>query len=219
MGSRMRSGVVSAALVLAALATLSLHAQDASQPDAVVKADPVHGKAISYTCLGCHGVAGYKNAYPNYSVPELKGQHPEYLVAALKEYRTGERSHFTMHSQAQELSDQDMTDIAAYFSAAPLASAHRDAAQVPPVAGLCVSCHGVDGVGITPLYPTLAGQHADYIVRALEEYQKGARKNLIMATFVAKLTSEQMDAVAEYFAKQQPALQTLPRAYTALSQQ
>jgi cytochrome c553 len=213
MGSRMRLGAISAALVLSALASFGLHAQDVA-----LKADPVRGKAISYTCLGCHGVAGYRNAYPNYSVPELKGQHPEYLVSALKEYRSGERSHFTMHSQAEELSDQDMTDIAAYFSAAPLTSGHRDAAQVPQVAGLCVSCHGADGVGIAPLYPTLAGQHADYIVRALEEYQKGARKNLIMATFVAKLTSEQLEALAEYFSKQQPALETLPRAYTVLSQ-
>jgi cytochrome c553 len=214
MGSRMRSGALSAALLVSALASFSLHAQDAA-----LKADPLRGKAISYTCLGCHGVAGYRNAYPNYSVPELKGQHPEYIVAALKEYRSGERSHFTMHSQAEELSDQDMTDIAAYFSATPLASGHRDAAQVPQVAGLCVSCHGADGVGITPLYPTLAGQHADYIVRALEEYQKGARKNVIMATFVAKLTSEQMDVLANYFSRQEPALQTLPRAYTRYSQQ
>jgi cytochrome c553 len=209
----MRSSAISAALVLSALASFSLHAQDAA-----AKADPVRGKAISYTCLGCHGVAGYKNAYPNYSVPELKGQHPEYIVSALKEYRSGERSHFTMHAQAEELSDQDMTDIAAYFAGTPLASAQRDPAQVPQVAGLCVSCHGADGVGISPLYPTLAGQHADYIVRALDEYQKGARKNLIMATFVAKLTAEQIDALADYFSKQEPALQTLPRAYTVLSQ-
>src|SRR5471032_1613704 len=153
MGSRMRLGAISAALALSALASFGLHAQDVA-----LKADPVRGKAISYTCLGCHGVAGYKNAYPNYSVPELKGQHPEYIVAALKEYRSGERSHFTMHSQAEELSDQDMTDIAAYFSAAPLASGHRDAAQVPQVAGLCVSCHGADGVGIAPLYPTLRSE-------------------------------------------------------------
>jgi cytochrome c553 len=213
MGSRMRSSAISAALLLGALASFSLHAQDAA-----AKADPVRGKAISYTCLGCHGVAGYKNAYPNYSVPELQGQHPEYIVSALKEYRSGERSHFTMHAQAEELSDQDMADIAAYFAGTPLASAHRDPAQVPQVAGLCVSCHGADGVGISPLYPTLAGQHADYIVRALDEYQKGARKNLIMATFVAKLTAEQIEALADYFSKQQPALQTLPRAYTVLSQ-
>ena len=212
MGSRMRLGVLSAALLVGALGSLTLQAQEAG-----LKADPVHGKAISYTCLGCHGVAGYKNAYPNYSVPELKGQHPEYLVAALKAYKSGERSHFTMHSQAEELSEQDMTDVAAYFAGTPLPSGHRDAAQVPTVAGLCVSCHGADGVGITPLYPTLAGQHSDYIARALDEYQKGARKNLIMATFVAKLTSEQIEALAAYFSKQQPALQTLPRAYTRFS--
>jgi cytochrome c553 len=212
MGSRMRSGALSAALVVGALASFSLQAQEA-----VTKADPVRGKAISYTCLGCHGVPGYKNAYPNYSVPELKGQHPEYIVSALKEYKSGERSHVTMHSQAEELSEQDMTDIAAYFAGTPLPAGHRDAAQVPQVAGLCVSCHGADGVGITPLYPTLAGQHADYIARALDEYQKGARKNLIMATFVTKLTGEQIDALAEYFSKQQPSLQTLPRVLTRYS--
>jgi len=213
MGSRMRTGVVSAALVLSALASFTLKAQDAS-----LKGDPVHGKAISYTCLGCHGVEGYKNAYPNYSVPELRGQHPEYLIAALKEYKSGERSHFTMHSQAEELSAQDISDIATYFAGAPLPAGHKAAAQVPEVASLCVSCHGADGVGITPLYPTLAGQHADYLARALDEYQKGARKNVIMATFAAHLTSAQMDAIADYFAKQQPSLQTLPRPYTSFGQ-
>jgi cytochrome c553 len=212
MGSRMRLGALRAALAMGALASFGLQAQEA-----VTKADPVRGKAISYTCLGCHGVPGYKNAYPNYSVPELKGQHPEYLVSALKEYKSGERSHITMHAQAQELSEQDMTDIAAYFAGTPLPPGHRDAAQVPQVAGLCVSCHGADGVGITPLYPTLAGQHSDYIARALDEYQKGARKNLIMATFVAKLTGEQIDALADYFSKQEPALQTLPRVLTRFS--
>jgi cytochrome c553 len=213
MGSRMRTGVLGMALVVGALASFTSQAQDAGP-----KADPVHGKAISYTCLGCHGVPGYKNAYPNYSVPELRGQHPEYLVAALKEYKSGERSHFTMHSQAEELSEQDMADIAAYFAGVPLASGHAPAAKVPEVAGLCVSCHGADGVGITPLYPTLAGQHADYIERALDEYQKGARKNVIMATFAAHLTSEQMDALGDYFSQEQPSLQTLPRPSTVISE-
>jgi cytochrome c553 len=209
----MHSGVLGAALVWGALASPALWAQEAA-----LKADPVHGKAISYTCLGCHGVPGYKNAYPNYSVPELKGQHPEYLIAALKEYRSGERSHFTMHSQAEELSDQDMADIAAYFAGTPLSSGHAPAAQVPEVASLCVSCHGADGVGITPLYPTLAGQHADYLARALDEYQKGARKNVIMATFAAHLTSAQMDALADYFSKEEPSLQTLSRPLTRFSE-
>jgi cytochrome c553 len=86
MGSRMRSGALRAALVLSALASFSLYAEETT-----AKADPIHGKVISYTCLGCHGVPGYKNAYPNYSVPELKGQHPEYIVSALKAYKSGER--------------------------------------------------------------------------------------------------------------------------------
>ena len=78
--------------------------------------DAARGKVLSYTCLGCHGIENYKNAYPTYSVPGLAGQHAEYIVAALKEYSSGERSHATMHVQAASLSDQDMEDIAAYFS-------------------------------------------------------------------------------------------------------
>ena len=215
MRSRIRTGVLGIALVVGALASFTLQAQDAGP-----KADPVHGKAISYTCLGCHGVEGYRNAYPNYSVPELRGQHPEYLVAALKEYRSGERSHFTMHSQAEELSDQDMADIAAYFAGEPLTSTgHADASKVPDAAGVCTACHGADGIGITPLYPTLSGQHADYIERAIDEYQKGARRNPIMAPLVANLKPDQIEIIADYFSKEQPALHTLPRPASRFSEQ
>ncbi len=210
----MRTGVVGLALVGAVLASVAVPAQQAG-----LKGDPAHGKAISYTCLGCHGVEGYKNAYPNYSVPELRGQHPEYLVQALKEYRSGERSHFTMHSQAEELSDQDMSDIAVYFAGQPLASGHAGAARVPAAASVCVACHGADGVGITPLYPTLSGQHADYIARAIDEYQKGARKNPVMTPLAANLSAEQIATIADYFSKLQPALHTLPRPLSRFSEQ
>ena len=82
--------------------------------------DVARGKQLSYTCLGCHGIANYKNVYPTFSVPKLAGQHPEYLAAALKAYRSQERSHATMHAQAASLSDQDIEDIAVYFAGAPL---------------------------------------------------------------------------------------------------
>jgi len=72
---------------------------------ALAAGDAANGKVLSYTCLGCHGIDNYKNVYPTYSVPELYGQHAGYLVAALKEYRSGERSHATMHMQAASLSD------------------------------------------------------------------------------------------------------------------
>ena len=76
------------------------------------------GKKIAM-CMGCHGIPNYNNAYPTYRVPRLGGQHPEYIMAALKEYRDGKRPHTTMHAQAMSLSDQDIEDIAAYLSKAP----------------------------------------------------------------------------------------------------
>lgn len=78
--------------------------------------DPAEGARKAKTCLGCHGVEGYRNAYPTYHVPLLGGQHAEYLVSALEAYRSGARQHKTMQAQAAALSDQDMQDIAAYFA-------------------------------------------------------------------------------------------------------
>jgi len=78
--------------------------------------NPDEGAKKAKTCLGCHGVVGYRNAYPTYHVPRLGGQHADYIVSALKDYKAGNRSHKTMQSQAASLSDQDMLDIAAYFA-------------------------------------------------------------------------------------------------------
>jgi cytochrome c553 len=78
--------------------------------------DVASGEIRGETCLGCHGVASYTNIYPTYKVPKLGGQHPEYMVAALKAYRSGERSHKTMRAQAANLSDQDIEDISAYLA-------------------------------------------------------------------------------------------------------
>jgi cytochrome c553 len=200
------------ALACASFASTTVPAQD--QP---LQGDAKHGKAISYTCLGCHGVEGYKNAYPNYSVPKLEGQHPEYLAAALQEYRNGDRAHLTMHSQASELSDQDIADIAAYFAGKPLVSQGKPAGAPPQAATLCVSCHGQDGVAIAPAYPSLAGQHEDYIARAIDEYRKGGRKNPIMKGFAATLKDEDIEAISKYFAHEHnPTLSTESRPYTAL---
>jgi len=76
------------------------------------------GKVKAYTCMGCHGIPGYKNVYPTYNVPKLGGQNQDYVVSALKGYRSGERTHKTMNDQASSLSDQDIEDIAAWVSAA-----------------------------------------------------------------------------------------------------
>lgn len=74
------------------------------------------GRELVYTCHGCHGIPGYDNAYPSYKVPHIAGQNEQYLVNALKAYKSGERTHPTMGAQAQSMSDQEIADIAAYLS-------------------------------------------------------------------------------------------------------
>lgn len=85
---------------------------------AVAEGDPTAGRVKAETCLGCHGIPGYKNVYPTYSVPKLGGQYADYIIAALKAYRDGTRLHSTMHSQVADLTDEDIADIAAYFEGA-----------------------------------------------------------------------------------------------------
>ncbi|MFN2334853.1 MAG: cytochrome c [Wenzhouxiangellaceae bacterium] len=77
--------------------------------------DADRGAVLAYTCTGCHGIPFYNNIYPTYSVPRLGGQNEQYLISALKAYRSGQRKHATMQAQANTLSDQDIEDVAAYF--------------------------------------------------------------------------------------------------------
>jgi len=221
----MRRGRATAvrAVSIAAIATCALGQVRAQQPApapqaaAPAAADARHGKAVSYTCLGCHGIEGYKNAYPMYSVPELRGQNPDYLAIALHGYRDGDRSHITMHSQAESLSEQDMADVAAYLAGKPLVASGKAQGALPQAAQLCVSCHGQDGVAVAPIYPSLAGQHEDYLVRALNEYRHGGRKNPVMKGFTANLKDGDIAEIAAYFSKLTPSLGTEPRPYTRLS--
>ena len=94
------------ALLAVFLCAVSAHAND----------DPKNGRELVYTCGGCHGVTGYKNAYPNYHVPRIAGQNYDYIVAALTEYKKGERAHPTMRAQGESMSDEDIRNIAAYLS-------------------------------------------------------------------------------------------------------
>ena len=202
-------------LVLLALAPLAVHAQAPA-----VKGDVARGKSLAYTCNGCHAIPNYKNVYPTYSVPKLHGQRPEYLVAALKAYKSGERSHGTMHSQAISMNEQDMADVAVYLAGPDVLTASKNdvpADQRPKSSEVCLACHGTNGVGITADYPTISGQHRDYIARALHDYQKGGRKNPVMAGMAATLTPADIEQLAAYYSSQTPALQTVPKKTSFLS--
>ena len=99
-----------------AAAPAAAPAAPAAATPATSAGDAARGRQLVYTCQGCHGVEGYKNAYPNYHVPKIGGQTESYLVVALTAYSKGERKHPTMQAQAESFSDQDIADIAAYLS-------------------------------------------------------------------------------------------------------
>jgi len=100
----------------AAAAAPAAPAKPAEPSPLSLKGDPAKGHTLTYTCQGCHGITGYKNAYPSYHVPRIGGQSAQYLASALTEYRQGKRKHPTMQAQAQSFSPQDIADIAAYLS-------------------------------------------------------------------------------------------------------
>lgn len=104
------SGLAKIAPVLVFLAPGAAFAENGDAEAGAVKAAQ---------CSGCHGIPGWRNAYPAYRVPKLGGQHPEYLIAALQAYKDGTRTHPTMRAIAAGLSPQDMADLAAYFAAEP----------------------------------------------------------------------------------------------------
>lgn len=189
--------------VLVAAAALAWMAQASA-----AEGDPARGEKLAYGCMGCHGIEHYKNAYPKYSVPKLGGQTAVYIGAALAGYQAGARWHPTMSGFAKGMSEQDRADLGAHFAGfATVKPGEKPVGTMPAAASTCVACHGADGVGALPDNPTLAGQHADYLVQALEDYRRGKRKNPLMATFAAQLTEEDIAAVAAYYA-QQPGLVT-----------
>lgn len=197
--------------VIASLTLFALGATAQAQTPAV-EGDAKRGQVLAYTCNGCHAIPNYKNAYPTYSVPKLRGQRPEYLVAALKAYKSGERSHGTMHSQAASMSEQDIADVAVYLAGNNVLTESKSdvpLAARPKSSEVCLACHGTNGVGITADYPTISGQHRDYLERALTDYKKGGRKNAIMAPMASTLTAQDIAELAAYYSSQKPALETL----------
>lgn len=173
--------------------------------------DAANGEALSQTCLGCHGAPGLRNPGPVYNIPMVGGQHAEYIESALKAYRSGDRSHGTMKAQASNLSDENIADIAAFFSAMEGNSrpSHVNATMAEngqEKSAVCASCHGASGDGDNSSYPKLAGQYESYIEQALKDYRSGDRKNPIMSGFAGSLKIEDIRELAAWFASQQGGL-------------
>ena len=174
----------------------------ASMP-ANAEGDATSGETLGYTCLGCHGVDGYRNAYPSYRVPKLGGQKAAYLIAALKGYRDGTRAHPTMAAHASSLSDQQIEDVAAYLASrsSGTVAAGGSVAQSLDATTACTACHGQNGISVSPTWPTLAGQHEDYLLHALNQYRDGTRTDPVMAPMAATLSDDDVKLVAKYYSR------------------
>src|SRR5690606_4658068 len=143
-----------------------------------VTGDVQAGHSKAEMCIGCHGIPGYQNSFPEiHKVPKISGQSAPYIVSALKAYQKGDRKHPTMRGIARSLSEQDMADLGAFYAGqAGAAVPETPAPASADVAallqkGACISCHGANfSKPIDPSYPKIGGQHADYLFVALKAY-------------------------------------------------
>jgi cytochrome c553 len=170
------------------------------------------GKAKSVTCSACHGMDG-NSLNPEW--PSIAGQHESYLIKSLNSFRSGERKNVLMSGMAMPLSDEDIKDLAAYFSQQKRAPNVADPTLV--VAGerlyrggnsdsgvpACLACHGPAGRGNPPaVWPTIAGQHAPYAAAQLRAYRSKERSTdgdtQMMRNVSAMLTDDEIKSVTSY---------------------
>ncbi len=191
----------------AALAALSLsaHAQ-AAKPDLAKGA-----ASFGQVCAACHAADGNSVIGAN---PKLAGQHPEYLVKQLQEFKSGKRANAVMSGMAAVLSDDDMRNVAFWLaSQKPANGAAKDKELVAlgeriyrggiadRQIAACAGCHSPNGAGIPAQYPRLSGQHAEYTATQLKSFRSGERKNSAQMTGVAAyLTDKEIAAVSDYIA-------------------
>jgi cytochrome c553 len=172
--------------------------------------DAAAGAKIATTvCVACHAADGNSVMTAN---PKLAGQHAEYLVKQLKDLKAGKRNNPVMGPMAATLSDEDVLNVAAYFSAQnPKAGAAKSngagsvgekiykggiASKGVPA---CAACHGPSGAGIPVQFPRVAGQHAEYLTNQLKAFRSGERANgPMMKTIAAKMSDEDIAAVTDY---------------------
>jgi cytochrome c553 len=184
----------------------------ANAPTPATKGDPAKAQAIvDKVCGACHGADGNSTS-PTY--PNLAGQQPEYIYKQLTEFKSGARKNSIMAPNVTALSNDDMLNLAAYFSGQqPKARLAKDAAlsaeggkvykggNAGSGVPACASCHGPAGSGIPVQFPRLAGQHSKYVLTQLKNFRSGDRANdggKMMQVIARKLTDQEMKAAAEY---------------------
>ena len=200
---------VVASLLLVASASMAF--AEGAKP-AAKKADLAKGQATSTNvCAACHTSDGSRGSPAN---PIIQGQHPEYLVKQLGEFKSGQRASPIMQGMAAALTEDDIRNVAAFYAgkqAKPGFAKNKTTVELGEKiyrGGItersipaCAGCHSPNGAGLPSQYPRLGGQHADYTEAQLIAFRSGARKNSApMAGVAAKLNDREIKAVADYIA-------------------
>ncbi len=208
-----------------ACVTLSAQAQK-------VSGNVENGSKKVAMCVGCHGIIGYQASFPEiHKVPMIAGQSATYIVSALTAYKGGDRKHPTMRAIADTLTEQDIADLAAYYSqlglkegdappaAAAKAPGDRVQALIARDAGnACTKCHGVNfNTPNDGTVPKLAGQYPDYLFVALKAYKAGAhpmvgRSNAIMGGVAKAYTPAELKELATYISALPGEVKTIPES-------
>ncbi|RTL54937.1 MAG: cytochrome c4 [Rhodocyclaceae bacterium] len=206
-------------LPLIFFAATAVQANEAAAP---AKADPEKGKAVAATiCVACHAADGNSMIPAN---PKLAGQHADYIVKQLQNFKSGARPNPVMMGMASALSDDDMRNVAAWFASQTQKgdqAKNRDTVEFGQklyrggnlAKGLpaCSGCHGPAGAGIPAQYPRIGGQYADYLEAQLKAFREAGTNpqpvngrandpNKMMRTVAAKMTDYEIKAVADYVA-------------------
>jgi cytochrome c553 len=178
---------------------------------AMAAGDVSAGKEKAAACAACHGADGNS---PTDMFPKIAGQGEGYLYKQLMEFKSGARENAVMASMVASLSEQDMADLAAYFSSqttspGAVSEDSVEAGQKVFRAGnkqsglpACMACHGPTGAGVPAAkWPALAGQHAAYIEAQLKAFKSGMRNNdtnSMMRDIATKMTDDEIKAVSAY---------------------
>jgi len=185
-------------------------------PDTLPAADFAAGKTLAEReCKGCHGLDG-KGAAPG--IPHLAAQSERYLLASMKAYQEGKRTHAALRDMATGMSEADLRNVVGYYAGLPAISsaAGEGAPRFLPyengkaLASACAKCHGEDGNTATPGMPSVAGQQPHYLVVAVHEYLNGVRTTDPMHSLLRRLSKLDVESVALYFASQTPAQRSAP---------
>ncbi len=201
-----------ASRLLSSLALAFAAAAPCAAQTAASAPEPAKGAAISTAvCAACHTSDGSRGAAAN---PIIQGQHPDYIVKQLAEFKAGKRDNAVMRAMAAPLSEADMKNVAAFYASKqpkPGFAKNKELVSVGEKiyrGGIadrsipaCSGCHGPGGAGIPSQYPRLGGQHADYVEGQLVAFRGGVRRNNpAMTAIAAKLNDREIKAVADYVA-------------------